>query len=196
MHGWMEAMEKQLAERRQEVEELRTAIGEVQSESNTDPMTRLLNRRGFDTGLSLVFAPDNPDRLETCLLIADIDHFKKINDTYGHLFGDKIICTVAQALKNGVKGRDIVARFGGEEFVVLLLKTPLAGARAVAEQLRATVERSRVRRGETTLDAITISIGVAAYRDGESVTEFIHRADLALYASKQNGRNRITVAPQ
>jgi diguanylate cyclase len=196
MHGWMETMEKQLTERRQEVEELRTAISEVQSESNRDPMTGLLNRRGFDAGINQVLAPDNPDRRETCLLIVDIDHFKKINDTYGHLFGDKIICAVALALKNGVKGRDIVARFGGEEFVVVLTKTSLAGARAVSEQLRAAVEQGRVRRGETTLDAVTISIGVAAYHDGESVNEFIHRADLALYASKQNGRNRVTIAPE
>jgi len=196
MHVWVTTLEKQLAERRQEIEELRVAISEVQSESHTDPMTGLANRRGFDKAINELLALENSDRGETCLLIADVDHFKKINDAYGHVFGDKVICAVAQTLKSGVKGRDIVARFGGEEFVVLLAKTPLAGAYTVAEQLRATVEQSRIRRGETTLDAVTISIGVTAYRGGESVTEFIHRADLALYTSKQNGRNRITVAPE
>lgn len=194
MHSSVAALEKQLAEHHREVENLRTAVMEVQSEAYTDPMTSLLNRRGFEKAINEVFGAGNPDRAETCLLVADIDHFKNINDTHGHLLGDNVICAVAQALKNSVKGRDTVARFGGEEFVVLLTKTPLAGARAVAEQVRTTIEQGRIRRGDASIGAVTISVGVAAYRDGETIADFIHRADLALYASKQNGRNRVTLA--
>jgi diguanylate cyclase len=112
------------------------------------------------------------------------------------VFGDRVIRIVGEALRAAVKGRDIVARFGGEEFAVLLIDTPAIGARAAAEQMRDQVSRARIRRlsTEETVGNITVSLGVTAYRPGESVSEFIHRADTALYTSKQAGRNRVTVA--
>ncbi len=132
-----------------------------------------------------------------CLLIADIDNFKMVNDAYGHLFGDKVLCSVAKILKANIKGRDMAARYGGEEFVVLLPETTLDGARLLAEKIRATIGRSRIRRAENRQETaqITVSFGVASYCSGETAREFIDRADSALYASKKQGRNRVTVAP-
>jgi diguanylate cyclase len=130
--------------------------------------------------------------------MTDIDFFKKVNDTYGHVFGDKVIRVVAQTLKDNVKGKDLAARYGGEEFVILLQDTPANGARILAERIRTAVENGRIRRAgnDESIAKITISLGVASYRAGESASDFIERADKALYESKIQGRNRVTVAKQ
>jgi diguanylate cyclase len=128
--------------------------------------------------------------------MADIDHFKRVNDSYGHLIGDKVLHAVGRALQANVKGKDTASRFGGEEFAVLLPQTPLEGAARLAETLRATIASGRVKSvgsGET-VGNITISIGVACYRAGEPAAEFIARADRALYAAKTRGRNRVCLA--
>jgi diguanylate cyclase len=128
--------------------------------------------------------------------MCDIDHFKKINDNYGHLFGDKVIRAVAQVLTDNVKGRDTAARYGGEEFIVLLPNTPLEGARALAEKIRSTIEGGRIKKGGGEETAkVTISLGVSRYAPGESSASFIERADKALYVSKQSGRNQVSLAP-
>jgi diguanylate cyclase len=128
--------------------------------------------------------------------MADIDHFKRVNDSYGHLIGDKVLHAVGRALQANVKGKDTASRFGGEEFAVLLPQTPLEGAARLAETLRTTVASGRVKSigsGET-VGNITISIGVACYRAGEPAAELIARADRALYAAKASGRNRVCLA--
>lgn len=114
------------------------------------------------------------------------------------MFGDRVIRTIGELLKATVKGQDVVARYGGEEFALLLPETPLAGAKVVAERLREAVAQSRIRRlnSEETVGCITISAGLANYYSGEAVATFIDRADAALYASKAQGRNRVTVAPE
>ncbi len=126
----------------------------------------------------------------------DIDHFKRINDTHGHIFGDRVIKAVAKIVRDNVKGRDIAARYGGEEFIVLLPDTPLRGAQRLAEGIRIAVASSRFRRIDDSDadDGVTISIGVANLHAGESPTCLLERADRALYASKANGRNLVTVA--
>ena len=128
--------------------------------------------------------------------MADIDHFKQVNDTYGHVFGDKVIQAVATILKHNVKGKDTAARYGGEEFVVLLPDTPIEGAHQLAENIRSLVASARVRKSmeDWAPAGFSVSLGVANYRVGESVADFIARADAALYASKSAGRNRVTVA--
>ncbi|MCG3200343.1 MAG: Diguanylate cyclase VdcA [Gammaproteobacteria bacterium] len=190
-------LEDRLAASGRQINELREALAQAQNEALIDPLTGLVNRRGFDSALHDLIESPRTGEAGTCLLMVDIDHFKRINDAHGHLVGDKVIRAVAQVLKNGVKGRDTVARYGGEEFSVLLPATPLAGACALAEQLRVTVERGRIRRADNgeAVASVTISIGVTALHAGEPFEEFVQRADAALYASKQNGRNRVTARP-
>jgi diguanylate cyclase len=191
------ALEDRLAANGRQINELREALVQAQNEALIDPLTGLMNRRGFDAALQELMDAEETEGCGACLLMVDIDHFKRINDAHGHLVGDKVIRAVAQVLKNGVKGRDTVARYGGEEFSVLLPATPLAGACALAEQLRLTVERGRIRRADNreAVASVTVSVGVTALRAGEPVEEFVQRADAALYASKQNGRNQVTAQP-
>jgi diguanylate cyclase len=176
--------------------ELKAQLASVQNEALIDPLTNLRNRRGFQLGVDEALAGRAGGLSGCAILMADIDHFKKVNDAHGHLLGDKVLQTVAQVLRTSIKGRDVAARFGGEEFAILLPDTPADGAVALAEQIRKTIAQGRFRRAdrEETIGGVTISLGVAAYRPGESLEEWLARADRALYASKQHGRNRVTLA--
>jgi diguanylate cyclase len=126
----------------------------------------------------------------------DIDHFKAVNDTHGHLIGDRVIRFVAQVMQKNTKGQDTAARYGGEEFTLLLPGTPSAGAKSVAETIRAAVSKAQLVRADNKkpLGQITISAGVATFRKGEDIMEFINRADQALYRAKKEGRNRVSLA--
>ncbi len=184
----------------QEIDQLRKEVARARDASLIDGLTGLVNRSGFDQKLADCLADAATQAQASCqgpcLLMCDIDHFKQINDTYGHLFGDKVIRAVAAVIRENVKGRDIAARYGGEEFVVLLPETSLQGAQALAEQIRHAIEKGRIRRGgsEESVARVTLSLGVARYQPGEAPATFIERADRALYLSKQNGRNRVTLA--
>jgi diguanylate cyclase len=126
----------------------------------------------------------------------DIDHFKAVNDTHGHVLGDKVLRAVAQVLKSNIKGRDVAARVGGEEFAVLLPDTSVAGAVSLSKQICALVSHGRIKRaaGEGTIGQVTLSIGVAVARNGESLESLMERADMALYGAKRAGRARVNVA--
>jgi diguanylate cyclase len=178
---------------RQEVERLRAEIDRAREEALVDALTGLANRRAFDARVEAALAyPGSGD----CLLLADIDHFKKINDTYGHLFGDQVLRAVAQALKGCVGGDQLVARVGGEEFAILLPRAIGQQGMGVAEKARATVAASRIRRKEhdEPIGQVTVSLGVAERLPGEDAAAWYDRADQALYLSKQRGRNRVTLA--
>ncbi|BBI98925.1 GGDEF domain-containing protein [Ferrigenium kumadai] len=198
MRGSMQQLQAQLEASKQQVEKLNQELESARGEAVTDPLTGVLNRRGFEIRTQALFADEIAIAKGLCLLMIDIDHFKKINDTYGHLFGDKVISAVANTLKSKVKGQDAVARLGGEEFAVLLPETNLAGALVVAEHIRQSIESGKIRRvdGNDQIGGITISIGVAAHAKGGGLVELMNRADKALYVSKQSGRNRATVFGQ
>jgi diguanylate cyclase len=126
-------------------------------------------------------------------LMCDVDHFKKFNDTYGHLTGDQVLRLTALAVKQNVKGKDVAARYGGEEFVVALPNTPLQAAITVADHIRrAVMTKELVKRstGEK-LGRVTISIGAAALHPNDTAMTLIERADQCLYAAKRAGRNRV-----
>jgi diguanylate cyclase len=190
------ALKGRLDENRREIEQLRQEVAKAKEESLADALTGLVNRRGFDQALTELLSDSDSREVGPSLLIVDIDHFKKVNDSFGHLFGDKVIRAVAQIIKDNVKGKDTAARYGGEEFVVLLPETPLEGAHFLAEKIRATVERCRIKRADSkeTVANVTVSLGAACYTGGESPSDFVARADSALYESKHGGRNRVTVA--
>lgn len=196
MQDTMTGLKDNLDESRREVERLRREVVRARLDSLSDSLTGLINRKGFDQALEACLATKPDSETGPSLLVADIDNFKQINDNYGHLFGDRVIRMVADILKSNVKGKDMAARYGGEEFVVLLPDTPLDGAQALAEKIRTTIAASRIRRQDSnqTLAKVTISLGVSTYQVGESGNDFFERADKALYTSKQQGRNRVTVA--
>lgn len=196
MRTSVSTLQNKLDDSRREIESLRAEVARAREASRTDGLTGLVNRKSFDEVLASCLADVSSPDASPCLLMCDIDHFKKINDTYGHVFGDKVIRAVANVLKENVKGRDTAARYGGEEFVILLPETSQQGALILAEQIRLAIERGRIKRGnqDETVARITLSLGVARYQPGEPPTRFIERADQALYAAKQGGRNRVNVA--
>ena len=155
-------------------------------------MTALANRTGLKESMDTMRSEDENKSVTHSLLIADIDKFKNINDTYGHIFGDKIIKVVAKALQKLTKGKDIAARFGGEEFVVVLPDTDINGGVAVSESIRQNIENGRIFNPKTKeeIQRVTISIGVTTF----DINVVIERADAALYRAKAGGRNRVETA--
>ena len=165
--------------------------------SSRDPMTGLVNRRQFETSLEGEIDRVARSGESAMLLLIDIDHFKRVNDSYGHGTGDQVLCTVAAALQAGTPDNALAARIGGEEFVMLLPAMQLQSARLVAEQLRQKVATLRTpahsKTGADLQVQVTVSIGLTSLQRGETGRQFIERADQALYQSKHGGRDRITV---
>jgi len=172
-------------------QELRERNDELRRLSITDSLTGLYNRTQLPESLARELARSQRHGHSFSLLMIDIDHFKRFNDTHGHQAGDDLLRSVAGVLKNSLRSCDLAARYGGEEFLILLTETDPEGARTFAEKLRGSVEGLRFH-GET---AVTISIGVASFPDnGDDVESIIRQADDALYDCKRQGRNRVAVA--
>lgn len=195
MRSSVESLQGKLHESKGEVEKLQQELQNARSEALVDPLTGVFNRRGFDAQMKKLLANPDLQGRRVCFMMLDIDFFKKVNDTYGHLFGDKVIRGIAAALTARVKGQDSVARMGGEEFAVILPDTPMQGAYSLAEQIRQSIEKSKIRRSEKqdVVEGITISIGIADCEIGGDWNDALSRADEALYVSKTQGRNRTTL---
>jgi len=187
------SLEGELQASSQQVTELRTKLADVRKESMTDALTNIANRKAFDEAMRAAQTAVNLENEAVTLLLCDIDHFKRFNDTWGHQTGDQVLRLVAACLSENVKGRDTAARYGGEEFAVLLRGTGLDAATRVANQIRTTVETKKLVKKSTgdVLGAITISLGVAQLAPGETVEAVIRRADACLYGAKHNGRNLV-----
>ena len=163
-----------------------------------DELTGAYNRRFLEEALAKMVVPDDRRRGQVLsLLVIDLDHFKQVNDTYGHQVGDMVLKSVAQALHRTLKESDVLARYGGEEFVIVLPRTDPAGAVAVGERLRVAVAGLSLRKlAPAAPERVTISVGVASYPiHATTVADLIRIADEALYQSKSQGRNRVTCAP-
>jgi two-component system, cell cycle response regulator len=163
---------------------------EIYRLTTIDGLTQIFNKRYFMEILEREISRSHRYRRALCLIIFDIDHFKVINDTYGHLAGDAVLRHLAGVVKNNLRREDMLARYGGEEFAVILPEVELAPARQVADKIRKLVEGTRFRFEETDIP-VTISLGIAACgEDLQESTEFIKAADEKLYEAKQSGRNR------
>ncbi len=187
-------LESQLANTKGDLAVLQSDLAKVRREAMIDPLTKIANRKGFDEQLALEMEKAGETRAPLCLLVMDIDRFKAFNDTYGHLTGDQVLRLVAQVVKANIRGRDMAARFGGEEFVAILPETELSGALTVAEHIRQAVQSKELLKRSTNekLGRITLSLGVAQWRGApESASALIERADKCLYAAKSGGRNRV-----
>lgn len=180
------------------MEDMRRDLEIARMEALTDPLTGLLNRKAFDQEIERLMLIANDHTAPKCfsIILMDIDHFKAFNDNFGHQIGDQVLKLVARTITESVKGRDIIVRFGGEEFVVLLPETNLHGAKQIAEILRHEVEKKEVVNKATgkKLAKITLSAGVAEYCVHEESGDFIQRVDRALYSAKESGRNCVVKA--
>ncbi len=188
------ALEGQLDDSSGEILQLKQDLDDMRREAFTDSLTGIANRKFFDQQMVLTteeaMAKDQP----LSLLMLDIDHFKKFNDTHGHQIGDQVLKLLAMTMKQGVKGRDIPARYGGEEFCIILPDTSLNDATTLAEHVRRAIGDKRLVNLQTKADLgkIAVSVGVSQFKLGESPDEFIRRADQALYHAKHNGRDRVS----
>ncbi|MBX9775095.1 MAG: GGDEF domain-containing protein [Xanthobacteraceae bacterium] len=188
-----QSLEARLSASKQEIDQLQENLETVRTESLTDPLTTLANRKSFDEALARAIADAQASNEPMSLMLTDIDHFKKFNDTFGHLTGDQVLRLVAISVKQNVKGQDIAARYGGEEFAVVLPNTVLRAAITVADHIRCAVMAKELLKRSTGehLGRVTISIGVAMLRPDDTPQSLIERADNCLYAAKRNGRNQV-----
>ena len=190
----MHALEQLFTASIARIGELHEQLARLEKEATRDALTGIANRRMFDAALLQATNLANRDGPRVALLILDIDHFKKFNDTYGHPIGDNVLRLVAQLLMNYIKGRDLASRYGGEEFAIILMDVDIAAAITVGQQICTLLEKRPLMNRTTgqKLGAITCSIGVAAYRTHEPIGNLVDRADKALYRAKRTGRNRVT----
>lgn len=160
-----------------------------------DAMTGLYNRRWLDDSLPRFVARHHRGGDAMCVLMLDVDHFKSWNDRFGHAIGDKVLIAVAKTLRASLRPSDLAARYGGEEFAVILPETDMKGAWVAAERVRLAIRALKLATDEgEALPQVTISIGAARLGDGQGAAELLARADEALYASKRDGRDRVTMA--
>lgn len=159
----------------------------------TDGLTKLYNSRSFYTQLELEVDRFNRYKHPLALLLLDIDNFKEYNDSYGHLEGDKVLVRFSQIIKSCLRANDSAYRYGGEEFTVILPETTGDEAKTVAQRIRASLEAEKYKPVPGKVARITISIGVTQCYPKEELSTFIRRADKAMYLSKENGRNRVSV---
>ncbi len=184
-------MQQQLVSAQERLREQAKQMESSAAEARTDALTGLANRRALDQELARQFEAFKRQGRKMAMVMLDIDHFKRFNDTYGHQVGDRVLCGLAGDLLGQARSSDLVSRYGGEEFALVLPETSLVAACDRAEQLRQAVETARYRDAGAEL-RVTISIGVAVLTDGDDPAGLIRRADAALYASKGNGRNRVS----
>jgi diguanylate cyclase (GGDEF)-like protein len=188
-------LEKEVVE---QIKESTSVLMEQKEDSErraiTDQLTGCFNRRYFETRMDEELSLANRFKNKMCLIMLDIDHFKNVNDTYGHQAGDTVLAEVAETAKSCLRGEDYLCRYGGEEFTVVMPETKTEEAHEVAERMRKLIEEHAFYGGNTLIN-ITISLGIAEYPENAIIKEkLIEKADEALYAAKNAGRNNTKIA--
>lgn len=188
-----QALEAQLKASSTRMSLLQSRLETARREALTDALTGIGNRKSFDVALQFRAHQAAEQRSDLCLMLLDIDHFKKFNDEFGHRVGDQVLKIVGSKLKASTVGADAAARYGGEEFALLMPQTGLPDALDRADRLRVNLGSHYLKNRTTgqSYGTVTVSIGVARYRSGEQLEEFVTRADQALYRAKSEGRNRV-----
>lgn len=184
---------KRIEDCTREIETLRVSLSWAEEEALTDPLTGIGNRRKFDVVLAEAIRASEDGRSPLSLIICDIDHFKAVNDAFGHRIGDEVIKTFARMLVTSVRDADTVTRYGGEEFAIILPGTDEAAAASIAERMRVQLEIKKltIRQTKREVGRLTASFGVAERRQDDGVEALVHRTDGQLYKAKAAGRNRV-----
>ena len=190
------ALEKKLEQSSATMQQLKQEMETIRNEAYTDSLTTIPNRKKFDLEIVRLVAEARDEKTPISMIFIDIDHFKSFNDTYGHQIGDQVLRLVAKAFRESLKGQDFFCRYGGEEFVIVLPKTPIEGAAKIADILRQNIKNKDIKNKITNekLTSVTISSGVAELKAKEEVQKWIARADRSLYKAKQQGRNCVVIA--
>lgn len=187
----IEELRADLEQSREDAEEIRNLLSLQKQKINHDTLTGIPNRESYNEHIGEAYQRWQRGMSNLCLAIADIDHFKQINDTYGHLAGDKVLKKIALIFKSSIRAVDFVARYGGEEFVFIFEQTPAEDAAMILEKLRMAIEECQFCYRDDRVD-VTVSFGYTEMSELDDLESFFARADLALYESKNGGRNRVT----
>jgi diguanylate cyclase len=187
------ALQAQLNESKKEMQLLRQELAHARETAKTDALTGLLNRRAFDQKLNEYIENHKQGNADLCLLILDIDHFKRINDTFGHQMGDNVLRYTANLVKQYITGYHCAARYGGEEMAIIMPNTSLNKAMEIAESIRASLAEHplKLKGSKKSIGKITISIGASSFKTSDSLESLVERADQAMYRAKVNGRNQV-----
>lgn len=187
------SIKTELHEYKKTTQSLSSKLEQTEAKALVDSLTNVLNRSAYNMKISQMIREFSQSKEFFCLLVLDIDHFKKFNDTYGHKAGDRVLRTVAASVQDSLRASDLVFRYGGEEFVVILNCIQEDIAFKLAEKIRKGVEKEYYVDKDKKLQ-VTISLGIACVKGGESEVELFERADKAMYAAKRNGRNQVGIA--
>jgi len=187
------SLKEELDSANQEMDQLRKELVQVRESAATDALTGLLNRGAFDNALNDLIA--KTDSAESCLVMLDLDHFKQVNDTHGHLIGDSVLKFTGNLLKKHAESHHFSARYGGEELAIIMPDTTLKKSAEIAEKIRVALESSRLKKKNSSesIGKITVSIGISRLIKNDTFEDLIMRADKALYQAKETGRNKIVI---
>jgi len=187
------ALQAQLDESNKEMQLLREELAHARKTAKTDALTGLLNRRAFDQKLNEYIENYEQSNAGLCLLILDIDHFKQVNDTFGHQMGDNVLRYTANLMKHHITEHHCAARYGGEEMAIIMPNTTLDKAVEIAEKIRISLAQHplKLKGSKKSIGKITISIGVSSFKINDSLESLVERADQAMYRAKDYGRNQV-----